>query len=91
MADSDPGMEIVTIFESSDPVAFQLAKAVLDEAGVEYIVHEDAMPGYGFSPMLSAMRRILIPASRKDWAMELIAGAEEPAERGEDDDPEAAE
>lgn len=86
MAEPDPKLEIVTIFESDDPVAFSLARSVLDEAGVEYGVVEEALAGFGFSPMLNPMRKILIPAYRKEQALELmdgIAGPEE-AEPGED-------
>jgi hypothetical protein len=85
MAEPDPKLEIVTIFESDDPVAFSLARSVLDEAGVEYGVVEDALAGFGFSPMLSPMRRILIPAFRKEQALELmegISGPEEPEDSG---------
>jgi len=86
MAEPDPKLEIVTIFESDDPVAFSLARSVLDEAGVEYGVVEDGRPGFGLTPMLNRMRRILIPAYRKEQALELmkaIAGPEED-ETGED-------
>src|SRR5581483_7517444 len=72
MTNPDPKLEIVTIFESDDPVAFSLAKSLLDEAGVEYVAQEDAAAGYGFSPMLNPMRRILIPAYRKEQALELM-------------------
>jgi hypothetical protein len=83
MAKPDPELEIVTIFESDDAVAFELAKAALDEAGVEYTTVGEALPGFGFSPMLNPVRRILIPAQRKEWALELIAGAEEIPEPGD--------
>jgi hypothetical protein len=87
MAEPDPKVEIVTIFESDDPVAFSLARSVLDEAGVEYGVVEEALAGFGFSPMLNPMRKIMIPAYRKEQALELmegIAGPEED-EAGEDE------
>jgi hypothetical protein len=74
MADPDPNLEIVTIFESDDPVAFSLATAALDEAGLEYGVVEEAPAGFGFSPMLNPMHRIQIPAYRKDQALALIEG-----------------
>jgi hypothetical protein len=80
MAKPDPKLEIVTVFESDDPIAFELAKAALDDAGVEYTTVGEALPGFGFSPMLNPVRRILIPAERKEWALELISGAEELAE-----------
>lgn len=77
MAKPDPNMEIVMVFESDDLVAFELAKSVLDEAGVEYLVREDPPAGYGFSPILLPVRRILMPAYRKDEALELIAAAQQ--------------
>ena len=80
MAEPDPELEIVTIFESDDPVAFSLAKSILDEAGVEYVASEDALPGFGFSPMLNPMRRIQIPAYRKEQALELMEGLTDPNE-----------
>jgi hypothetical protein len=88
MAEPDPKLEIVTIFESDDPVAFSLARSVLDEAGVEYGVVEEALAGFGFSPMLNPMRKILIPAYRKEQALELmdtIAEPEEPESNGHTD------
>jgi len=86
MEKPDPKMEIVTVFESDDQVAFELAKAALDDAGVEYFVHEDPPARFGFSPILNPVRRILMPAFRKDEALELIAGVQQEAESDEDDD-----
>lgn len=91
MTRPDPEMEIVTVFESDDLVAFELAKSVLDEAGIEYLVHEDAPARFGFSPILHPMRRILMPAYRQDEALALITGAESEAESGEDDESEPEE
>jgi hypothetical protein len=68
----DPKLEIVTIFESDDLVAFSLAKSLLDDAGVEYFASEDAPAGFGFSPMLNPIRRIQIPAYRKEQAQQLM-------------------
>lgn len=86
MAKPDPKMEIVTVFESDDWVAFELAKAALDEAGVEYLAKEDMPAGFGFSPILHPVRRILMPAYRRDEALELIAGSQQDAEPGEEGD-----
>jgi len=72
MTQPDPELEIVSVFESDDPIAFELAKAVLDEAGVEYRVWESAPARFGFSPILNPVRRILMPAYRKDEAVKLI-------------------
>jgi hypothetical protein len=83
MTKQDPKLEIVTVFESDDWVAFELAKAALDEAGVEYLAREEMPAGFGFSPILNPLRRILMPAYRKDEALELIAGTREGADSGE--------
>lgn len=86
MAKPDPNLEIVTVFESDNLVAFELAKAVLDEAGVAYRTLEDAPAGFGFSPMLMPRRRILMPAYRREEALQLIAGAQAEAASAEDDE-----
>lgn len=88
VAQPDPKLEIVTVFESDDPIAFELAKAVLDEAGVEYRVWESAPARFGFSPILQPVRRILMPAFRKDEALQLIADAQADLESAEDENPE---
>ncbi len=76
MTKPNPELEIVPVFESDDFVSFELAKAVLDEAGVDYLVQEDPPARFGFSPLLHPMRRILMPAYRRDEALELISGAD---------------
>lgn len=84
MTKPDPKLELVTVFESDDLIAFELAKAVLDEAGVEYLVHEDPPARFGFSPFLNPLRRILMPAYRKEEVQKLIARARQEDESGED-------
>lgn len=39
-----PELEFVTVLESSDPVALNLAKASLEEAGIEYLMTSGASP-----------------------------------------------
>lgn len=91
MQKPDRNLEIVTVFESDDLVAFELAKSVLDEAGIEYLVMEDPPARFGFSPLLNPMRRILMPAYRQEEALALIAGAEPEAESGKDEESEPQE
>ena len=87
MAKPDPDFEIVTVFQSDDQVAFELAKAVLDEAGVDYFVQEDPAARFGFSPILFPVRRILMPARRKEEAMQLILEAQRESESGGGQEP----
>lgn len=79
----NPNLEIVTIFESDDLIAFQLAKAALEDAGIAFTVSQDAPPGFGFSPMLTQMRRIMIPAYRVEEALNLLEGEQQ----SRDEDP----
>ena len=88
MTKRDPEMEIVTVFESDDLIAFEMAKAVLDDAGVDYAVQEDAPARFGFSPILHPIRRILMPAYRREEALGLIAEAQQESESIEDEDGE---
>lgn len=88
MTKPDPKLEIVTVFESDDMIAFELAKQVLDEAGVDYFVHEDPPARFGFSPFLNPLRRILMPASRKEEVQKLIANAQTEYESDADEDEE---
>lgn len=88
MTQPDPKLEIVTVFESDDPIAFELAKAVLDEAGVEYRVWESAPARFGFSPILNPVRRILMPAHRKDEAVKLIEEVQAEAGANVEEKPE---
>ena len=86
MTEPDPKLEIVTIFESDDPVAFSLARGLLDEAGVEYAVSEDRRGAFGLSPILMPIRRIHIPAYRKEQALELMESAPELGDFEAEDD-----
>ncbi len=74
MAVPNPDLEIVTVYESDDTVAFNLAKAALDEGGVEYAAIEEALTGYGFSPIINPVCRIQVEASHRERALELIGG-----------------
>jgi len=75
MADPNPDLEIVTVYESNDAVAFNLAKAALDEAAIEYAAIEEALTGYGFSPILNPVCRIEVEASFRERALEVIASS----------------
>ncbi len=72
MTKPDPNLQLVVVFESDDPVAFNLAKSVLEDAGIEFAEVEDALTGYGFSPIVNPQSRILVAAENEQRARELI-------------------
>ena len=74
MAVPDPTLELAVVFESADPVAFSIAKAALEEAGIEYASTEDAYSGYGFRTMMNPVCGILVAQECKDQALELMQG-----------------
>jgi Putative prokaryotic signal transducing protein len=67
-------MQLVTVFESDDPVAFSIAKSTLEDAGVEFASAEEALTGYGFSPIIHPVCRIEVAETSKGRALELIEG-----------------
>jgi hypothetical protein len=70
----DPNLTLAVVFESDDPVALSVAKAALEEAGIEFAVVEDALQGYGFSPMINPVCRIQVAQDSESQARELIEG-----------------
>ena len=72
MAHPDPNLQLVTVFESANAVAFNLAKSALEDAGIEFAEVQDALTGYGFSPILNPQSRILVSAEDEQRARELI-------------------
>lgn len=74
-----PNLQLVTVFESDDLVAFNLAKSVLEDAGIEYAAVEEALTGYGFSPMLNAPCKIQVAEPDKRRALEVMETMAAPA------------
>jgi hypothetical protein len=72
MATPNPTLKLVVVFESADLVAVGIAKAALEEAGIEFTVNEEALTGYGFSPILNPVYRIQVDEARGRQAAELI-------------------
>ena len=80
MATPDPNLVLANVFESADPVALSIATAGLAEAGVEFVVVEEALQGYGFSPMVNPVSRIQVSQSCEAQARELLQGMFSPLE-----------
>jgi len=83
MATPDPNLTLAVVFESDDPVALSVAQAALKDAGIEFAVTEDALQGYGFSPMLNPIFRIQVALASEAKARELLEGVLTPAEEVE--------
>jgi hypothetical protein len=66
MPNPNPDLKLVTVFESDDPVAFSIAKATLEDAGIEFASVEEALTGYGFSPIINPVCRIEVAESSKE-------------------------
>ncbi|HWG22183.1 MAG TPA: DUF2007 domain-containing protein [Terracidiphilus sp.] len=79
----DPNLKLATVFESDDPVAFNLAKSVLEDAGIEFAVTVAALTGYGFSPIVNPVSKIEVAETSAERAIELIQGTQQAADSGE--------
>jgi Putative prokaryotic signal transducing protein len=74
---AQPGhkVELVTVFETHDPFAFNLAKGTLEDAGVEFVVRGDDYEERGLSGMSPAgalSSRIQVSSTRAEEARELL-------------------
>lgn len=74
MAIPDPNLILVNVFESDDPVAMSVAQGRLADAGVEFVVVEEALQGYGFSPIINPISRIQVVQSCETQARGLLQG-----------------
>lgn len=81
-------VELVTVLETSDPFVVNLAKASLEDAGIEYAVGGDdsAERGLtGMSPMGAMATQIQVESSRADQARELLEPLLHPEAIAEDE------
>jgi hypothetical protein len=68
-------VDLVTVLETSDPFVVNLAKATLEDAGIEYAMEGDdsAERGLtGMSPMGAMATKILVESARADEAKDLL-------------------
>jgi hypothetical protein len=63
---------LAVVFESDDPVALGIAKAALEEAGIQFAVLEDPRAGFGFSPIIRPVGRIQVAQASEAPALEVI-------------------
>jgi hypothetical protein len=82
MTEPNPDLQLVTVFESDDTVAFNIAKTALEDAGIEFAAFEEALTGYGFSPMVNAPCKIQVAASDQGRALELMQSLTQPPDPG---------
>jgi hypothetical protein len=77
MSDPDP----VTVLEVRDSFALGLAKAALDEAGIDYVVEQenpDYLPGFhgasgiGVTPLWNVSARILVRRNSESEARAIL-------------------
>jgi hypothetical protein len=72
MAGPDPTLKLAVVFESADPVALGIAKAALEDAGIEFAETDEALTGYGFSPIINPVGKIQVAQSREGQALEIL-------------------
>lgn len=72
MDEPNPDLQLVTVFESDNQVAFSLAQSALEDAGIECAAIEEALTGFGFSPMVNAPCKIQVAASDESKALEVM-------------------
>jgi len=93
-----PGLELVTILETSDSFALSLAKASLEEAGIEYVVSGDqpryiaGFPGafgVGETPLCNCRCVIQVTPECEREARTLMEPLEQPSAIEAESEPES--
>ena len=72
MAGPDPTLKLAVVFESADPVALGIAKSALEDAGIEFAETDEALTGYGFSPIINPVGKIQVAQERESQALEIL-------------------
>ncbi|MCE1163829.1 MAG: DUF2007 domain-containing protein [Bacteroidetes bacterium] len=76
--------KLVSVFKSGHEGVIALAKSILDEAGIEYMVKNEGVQdlvglgvvGTGFNPLTGPMNIMVLPEN-EEYAKELLKGVEE--------------
>jgi hypothetical protein len=85
MAGPDPTLKLAVVFESADPVALGIAKSALEDAGIEFAETDEALTGYGFSPIINPVGRIQVAQSSESQALEILRDLVHAADEETDD------
>jgi hypothetical protein len=85
MTGRDPNEEMVVVFESANPIALDIAKSALEDAGIEFVVPDEGRIGFGVTPVINPVYRIEVLESYAAQARELMTDSagkldSEPAE-----------
>lgn len=79
--------KLVSVFKSGHEGLIALAKSILDEAGIEYMVKNEGVQdlvglgvvGTGFNPLTGPMNIMVLPEN-EEYAKELLKNVEESSE-----------
>jgi hypothetical protein len=76
---------LVVVFESPNPIALDIAKSVLEDAGIQFVVPDEGRTGFGVTPIINPVYRIEVLQSYAAEARGLMTdltgkGDSEPAE-----------
>jgi hypothetical protein len=80
MAAPDPNQELAVVFETANPIALDIAKSALEEAGIEFVVPDEGRIGFGVTPIINSVYKIQVVQASKNQAIELITGLFSPAD-----------
>ena len=76
---SDPNMELVVVLETNEAFALALAKGLLEEAGIPFmILNEISMLVNDVDPMLRKRLKVQVARDREVEARELLANLLQP-------------
>ncbi len=72
MAGPAPKEKLAVVFESANPIALDIAKAALEEAGVQFVVPDEGRIGFGVTPIINPVYRIQVLQAHESRARDLM-------------------
>ena len=82
---ADPNLNLAVILESNDAFAVALAKGLLEEAGIPFLIQNGISTLVNdVDPMLRKWIKLQVAADRESEARELLATVLEPQSAGDD-------
>lgn len=74
MTGPEPNQELVVVFESANPIALDIAKSVLEEAGIEFVVPDEGRIGFGVTPIINPVYKIQVVRTSEAEALKIVKG-----------------
>ena len=85
MVKPNPDLQLVTVFETDNPVLLDLAQAALEDASIPFALSAPSSPEFGFTPLINPVSGILVAEQKSAEAREVLENLAGESAEGETD------